>query len=210
MCLAALLFTHIHMLPLKKRIQSTIKAFSFSSSGVIGVESRIKLNGPNYSKFSFELILFFDYSTNYYRRPELSPIKSSVKFALSFVFRCAITNRNLQHTLTACSDANGVLKARIELLESELDKSESDRNKQREIYHEKLAALSRNVAEKQRERDICERDNQVEITRSVLEVERRYVEMLNKKEVDFGKKMEEVRNKLEHEIMTVFMFLVFY
>ncbi|KAK9739936.1 hypothetical protein QE152_g8587 [Popillia japonica] len=115
---------------------------------------------------------------------------------------CTRTNRTLQETLTACLSANAELKTRISMLETALERSGADRVKEQGIYRQKLAALTRNLGEAMRERDICRKDRETELCKRVMEIEKNYAGILNAKQVEFDLKFEELRNKFEAENLT--------
>ncbi|GJQ78301.1 hypothetical protein Trydic_g17303 [Trypoxylus dichotomus] len=121
----------------------------------------------------------------------------------AYVDRCTETNKALQSTLTACFNANAELKGRIGLLETSLERLTADRHKEQAIHREKLTTLLKSIGECKLERDICEKDREIEVRRCVLEVEQNYIGLLNRKQIEFDRKLEELQSKLEAETMTV-------
>lgn len=89
------------------------------------------------------------------------------------------------------------------MLETALERSGADRVKEQGIYRQKLAALTRNLGQAMRERDICRIDRETELCKRVMEIEKNYAGILNAKQVEFDLKFEELRNKFEAENLTV-------
>ncbi|XP_022902135.1 putative autophagy-related protein 11 [Onthophagus taurus] len=108
---------------------------------------------------------------------------------------------DVQVTLKCCLTTNSKLKDRIKLLEEMSTVSANKHQKEIESYKKQINNNSKNIADVKLDNEERFRELESEYKREILENEKNYVDKLNKQEMEFDKKYNEIMVKYQREVV---------